>query len=155
MKRFDKGYIYSSLLMDLFSTFVILFVFLEDFFFSEESKPEDITVAIPLFVIAFAVVYLCFIAYRVLYYRASGYELTENEIICKRGVFIKKRSMIEYNRIHAINKKQNIIHRIFGIAVLTLDSGSANTSNKAEITVIEKDKTADALISRLSALKKA
>ena len=153
MKRFDKGYIYSSLLMDLFSTFVILFIFLEDYLFSEESKPEDITAAIPFFVIAFAVVYLCFIAYRVLYYRASGYELTENEIICKKGVFIKKRSIIEYNRIHAINKKQNIIHRIFGIAVLTLDSGSANTSNKAEITVIEKDKTVDALISRLSSLK--
>ena len=153
MKRFDKGYVYSGLLTGLFYSFVAVFVFLQDIFLGEESTAEDMVAAIPIFAIGFAVVYLCFIAYRILYYRASGYELTEKEIICKSGVLFRKRSVLDYTRVHAINKKQNLIHRLFGIAVLTVDSGSANTSHRAEITIIEKDVTVDALLRKLNSLK--
>ena len=153
MKKFDKGYIYSSLLSDLFGSLVIVFIFLKDFFLNDESNPEDIKAAIPFFVIGFAVVYLCFIVYRILYYKTSGYELTENEIKCNRGVLFRKRSVLEYKKVHAINKKQNLFHRIFGIAVLTIDSGSTNTSHQAEITIIEKDKIADTLLNELNLLK--
>ena len=153
MKKFDKGYIYSSLLSDLFSSLVVVFIFLKDFFLSDESNPEDIKAAIPFFVIGFAVVYLCFIVYRILYYKTSGYELTETEIKCNRGVLFRKRSVLEYKKVHAINKKQNIFHRIFGIAILTVDSGSTNTSHQAEITIIEKDKVADTLLNELNSLK--
>ena len=153
MKKFDKGYIFSSLLSDLFGSLVIVFIFLKDFFLDESSKPEDIKAAIPFFVIGFAVIYLCFIVYRILYYKTSGYELTEKEIKCNRGVLFRKRSVLEYKKVHAINKKQNIFHRIFGIAILTVDSGSTNTSHQAEITIIEKDKIVDALLNELNLLK--
>lgn len=153
MKRFDKGYIYSSLLTDFFYSVVLVFIFLKDFFFNEESKPEDIAAAIPFFVIGYIVIYLCFVAYRILYYRTSGYELTDNEIKCNRGVLFRKRSVLDYKKVHAINKKQNIIQRIFGIAVLTVDSGSANTSHQAEITIIEKNSVVDALLDELNSLK--
>lgn len=153
MKRFDKGYIYSGLLTDFLYSIVVVFIFLKDFFLSEESKPEDIAAATPVFVIGFIVIYLCFIAYRILYYRTSGYELTDKEIKCNRGVLFRKRSVLDYKKVHAINKKQNIIQRIFGIAVLTVDSGSANTSHQAEITVIEQNTVVDALLDRLNMLK--
>lgn len=153
MKRFDKGYVYSSLLTDLFSSLAILFIFLQDFFITEDGGIGDVAMAIPVFAIAFTVIYLCFVAYRIMYYRTSGYELTGSEIKCKRGVFFRKRSVLDYNKIHAINKKQNIIQRIFGIAVLTVDSGSANTSHQAEITIIEKEPTVDFLLNELNALK--
>ena len=153
MKRFDIGYIYSSLLSDLFSSLVVVFIFLKDFFLNDESNPEDIIAAIPIFAIAFIVIYLCFIAYRILYYKTSGYELTEKEIKCNRGVLFRKRSVLDYKKVHAINKKQNLFHRIFGIAILTVDSGSTNTSHQAEITIIEKAKTIDALLDELNALK--
>ena len=153
MKRFDKGYIYSSLLTDFFYSVFLVYVFLKDFFFSEDSTPEDISAAIPFFVIACIVIYLCFVVYRILYYRTSGYELTDNEIKCNRGVLFRKRSVLDYKKVHAINKKQNLIQRIFGIAVLTVDSGSANTSHQAEITIIEKNTVADALLDELNLLK--
>ena len=153
MKKFDKGYIYSSLLTDFFYSAFLTFFFLNDFFFSEESSPEDIVAAIPFLVIGYIVIYLCFIAYRILYYKTSGYELTDNEIKCNRGVLFRKRSVLDYKKVHAINKKQNIIQRIFGIAVLTVDSGSANTSHQAEITIIEKNAVADALLDKLNSLK--
>ena len=153
MKKFDKGYIYSSLLSDLFSSIVIAFIFLKDFFLNEETNPEDIVAATPVFIIAFTVIYLFLLVYRILYYKTSGYELTDKEIKCNRGVLFRKRSVLEYTKVHAINKKQNIIHRIFGIAVLTVDSGSTNTSHQAEITIIEKAKTVDALVNELNTLK--
>ena len=153
MKRFDKGYIYSGLLSDLFNSFVLVFIFLKDFFLNDESNPEDIAAATPVFVIAFIVIYLCFIAYRILYCKTSGYELTETEIKCNRGVLFRKRSVLEYRKIHAINKKQSLFHRIFGIAILTVDSGSTNTSHQAEITIIEKAKIVDALLDELNTLK--
>ena len=153
MKKFDKGYIYSSLLTDFFYSIFAVFIFLQDLFIDEESNPEDIAAAIPFFVIGFIVIYLCFIVYRILYYKASGYELTDKEIKCNRGVLIRKRSVLDYNKVHAINKKQTIIHRIFGIAVLTVDSGSANTSHQAEITIIEKNTVVDTLLRELNSLK--
>ncbi len=153
MKKFDKGYIYSGLLSDLFGSLVIVFIFLKDFFLGDETNPEDIMAAIPIFVIAFIVIYLCLIVYRILYYKTSGYELTEKEIKCNRGVLFRKRSVLDYKKVHAINKKQNFFHRIFGIAILTVDSGSTNTSHQAEITIIEKAKTVDVLLDELNALK--
>lgn len=153
MKRFDKGYIFSNLISDLFYSFVILFIFLDDFFLEDSANTEDIIVVTPVFVIAFIIIFACFIAYRIMYYRTSGYELTEAEIKCNRGVFFRKRSVLEYKKVHAINKKQNILQRIFGIAVLTVDSGSTNTSSQAEILIVEKEKTVDTLLERLSSLK--
>ncbi|MBQ2988419.1 MAG: PH domain-containing protein [Clostridia bacterium] len=153
MKRFDKGYIYSNLLSDLVGSIVIFLFFFEEIFFEEEPNMELIVAAIPFFVIALAVIYLCFIAYRIAYYRTSGYELTETEIKCKRGVLFRKNSVLEYKKVHAINKKQSLFHRFFGIAVLTVDSGSTNTSHQAEIVIIEKNETVDALLNELNALK--
>ena len=149
MKRFDKGYVYSALLSDLFSSLVIVLLFLEDLFLDEEAVAGDVVAAIPVLAIAVAVVYLCFIIYRILYYRTSGYELTEREIKCNRGVLFRKRSLLDYKRIHAINKKQSLFHRIFGIAVLTVDSGSTSAAHQPEITIVEKAKSVDALLDEL------
>jgi len=153
MKRFDKGYIYSSLLTDLLYSAILSFALLEEFFLEEESTLEDVAANIPFFAIGFIAVYLCFVVYRILYYRASGYELTETEIKCNRGVLFRKRSVLDYKKVHAINKKQSLLYRIFGIAVLTVDSGSTNTSHQAEITIIENAKTVDALLNELNARK--
>lgn len=153
MKRFDKGYIYSNLILDLLSSAVISFAFFIEFFSEEDASVKDIAAVIPFFIVAFIVIYLCFAIYRILYYRTSGYELTETEIKCKRGVFFRKHSVLDFKKVHAINKKQNLVHRIFGIAFLTVDSGSANTSHQAEIIIIEKASVVDALLNELNSLK--
>lgn len=153
MKRFDKGYVYASMLSDVFSSLILVFVFLEDLFLGEETTSEDAVAALPLLAGAFVAVYIGFIVYRILFYRTSGYELTDKEIRCHRGVLFRKRSVLDYQRVHAINKKQTLFQRLFGIAVLTVDSGSTNTAHQAEITIIEKAETVDALLSALHTLK--
>ena len=149
MKKFDKGYIYTGLLSDFFTSLAAVLLFLKDHLMDESGSEY----MLPIFIIGFAVIYLCFILYRILYYKTSGYELTENEIKCNRGVLFRKRSVLDYRKVHAINKKQNIIHKLFGIAVLTVDSGSTNTSHQAEITIIEKEKLVDALLMELNVRK--
>ena len=153
MKRFDKGYIWSNLLSDFLCSIVLFFSFFEEIFFEENADTESMIAAIPYFAITFICIYLCFLGYRIAYYKTSGYEFTETEIKCKRGVLFRKNSVLDYKKIHAVNKKQTIFYRIFGIAVLTVDSGSTNTSHQAEVVIIEKDKTVDALLNELNALK--
>jgi len=155
MKKFDKNYIYFSLVSDFFISIVVAFIFLGDVFLDEEIQLEVVIAMLPYLVGAFAVIYLCLAVYRILYYNTSGYELTEREIKCNRGVLFRKRSVLEYKNVHAINKKQNILHRLFGIAVLTVDSGSTNTSHQAEIMIIEKAKVVDSLLVELNSLKES
>ena len=153
MKRFDKSYIYFGLFADFFRTIAIIFLFFGDFLVDEETQRSDIVRVLPILAGAFAILYLCSIAYRIIYYKTSGYELAEKEIKCNRGVFFRKRSVLDYTKIHAVNKRQNLFHKLFGIAILTVDSGSTNTSHQAEITIVEKSETVDLLLDELTALK--
>ena len=151
MKRFDKGYIYSCMFSDLINAMVIALLVGPDFLIEDEAG-EILSVdgeAILWLLGIFLIAYLGCLVYRILYYRTSGYELTENEIKCKRGVLFQKNSVLEYQKVHAINKKQTIFQRLFGVAVLTIDSGSTNTSSVAEIIIIEKAPVVDELLERL------
>lgn len=153
MKRFDKGFIFSCLLSDLFTSFVLVSLFANDILFDSEADGALNVPLIPYFVAAFFIIYICFVIYRILYYKTSGYELTQREIKCRRGVLFRKNSVLDYQKIHAINKKQNIIHKLFGIAVLTVDSGSTNTAQQAEIVIFEKADIVDTLLNELHALR--
>lgn len=153
MKRFDKGCIYSCLLSDLITSLAFVLIFVQNLVLDEEAQGDEVVAALPIFAVVFAVIYLCFVVYRIVFYKTSGYELTEKEIKCNRGVLFRRRSVLEYKKMHAINKKQNLIHKIFGVAILTVDSGSTNTSHQAEIIIIEKAKTVDALMNELNSLK--
>ena len=153
MKKFDIGYIYYHLLSDFFTSVVLIMLFADDMLFGEDVPTEFTLTALPYFIIALFVVYVLFIIYRIIFYKSSGYILKEKEILCRQGVLFRKKSILDYSKIHAINKKQNIIHKLFKIAVLTIDSGSTNTSQTAEIKIIEKQATVDYLLEKLHTLK--
>ena len=156
MKRFDKGYLFYHLLTDLFLAVFFGFAFLDEVFLTNEEgellglQGEAI---LPFFLIV-GVAYLLLCGYRALYLYRSGYTLGENEILCRRGAFFNKRSHLEYRRANAINKKQNLLHRLFGIAVLTVDSGATTQAAAAEITVVEKSAIVDALMREVKARQK-
>lgn len=153
MKKFDKRCIYSSALSNFCIGICVFSIFLFEFILEENPGTEDTVIALSLFAPFFLIGFLCSVVYQILYYKTSGYALTETEILCNRGVLFKKHSVLDYKKIHAINKKQNLFQRFFGIAVLTVDSGSTNTAHQAEITVIEDAKLVDSLVHELNALK--
>ena len=155
MKKFCKNYLYYHLVADILAVVLYALAFIDELLTEDDLgavtgvKNE----AIPFFILGALGVYVLIILYQVLYLRTSGYALTENEIRVQRGVLFRKNSILEYRKMHAINKKQNIIQRFFGLAVLTVDSGSANTSKTGEIVVYEKTEIVDALLLELKARK--
>jgi uncharacterized membrane protein YdbT with pleckstrin-like domain len=155
MKRFCKNYLYYHLFADIFIALLFVLAFSDSALIESEDGMilgAKSTAVLILGIIAVAT-YIILILYRVLYLRTSGYALSENEIRVRRGVFFRKNSVLEYRRMHAIAKKQNIIQRLFGLAVLAIDSGSANTSGRAEILIYEASAEVDALLLLLKARK--
>ena len=150
MKKYSKNYIYYHLVVDFILIFFILLCFFTEIISAEETllKEQLIFTAI-VFLISLVIIYILKTVYSILYYKTSGYELKNDKIECVRGVFFRKKSILEYKKIHAVNKKQNLFHRLFKIAVLTLDSGSANTGSTAEILIIEKDNEIDKLLEEI------
>ncbi len=149
MKRFDKRYGYYSFFSSLRTVAVVLLIFVGNMWDEENLATEDLLAALPFFAVGALVLYLALVAYAWLYVRASGYALTADDIRCKRGVVFRKSSVLPYNKIHAVNKKQGLIQQLFGIATLTVDSGSTTNAFSAEITIIERDETVDRLIAEI------
>ncbi len=149
MKKFDRNYIFYHLVFDFFAILFILFFFSIENIIDETFSKDDLGKFIIIFCAIFLVIYALTIIYSVFYVKTSGYELKDNEIVCKRGVLFKKHSILEYKKINAVNKKQNIIQKLFKLAVLTLDSGSTNTSHLAEIAIYERETVVDELIKKI------
>lgn len=155
MKKFSKNYLYYHLIADFFYALVFGLCFVDGLLI--ENEAEEVigfrAQALPFFILGILAVYGILILYQALYLRFASYTLTENEIRVTRGVLFRKNSVLDYIRMHAINKKQNIVQRLCGLAVLKIDSGSANTSATAEIVVYESTAEVDRLLALLKARK--
>lgn len=147
MKKFDIGYFYYSFVSSLASAFVILLAI------SNIVSDDESGVNLLFAAIVYVVVYIALVIYSLLYVKTSGYEIGESELRCKRGVLFRKTSVLPYTKVHAVNKKQGLIQRIFGIAVLTVDSGATSNAFSAEITIIEKSATVDRLMAQIKQLQ--
>lgn len=156
MKRFTKKLIYSKLVFNLFASFFTTLMIMVMMISEVETEKINSTL-IKLFIIIglgiYILIYLILGIYSILYYKTSSYELGNKEVICKRGVLFKKKSIIEYHKIHAINSKQNIIDKLFKVSTLQLDSGSTNTSHSAEIQIIEEEDIIKNLINKIKKIQ--
>lgn len=139
MKKFSKKLIWYRLVINIFTSLMLGYVSFSQFLPEEdvEVSPDILKTATIVAFLVIIISYALLALYQVLYYKNTGYQLKENEIICVRGVLFKKKSILEYKKIHAINSKQNIIEKLFGISILQIDSGSTNTAQVAEIQIIE------------------
>lgn len=147
MKKFSKKLIPYRLIVNIFASILMGVVTFSSFIPEEEViEPEIFQLAFIMALVAIIVSYALLSVYQFLYYKCSGYELRENEIVCVKGVLFKKKSIVEYKKIHAVNSKQNIIEKMFGISVLQVDSGSTNTAHNAEIQIIEDDNVVSELM---------
>ncbi len=140
MKTFDKGYFYYSLVSSLGSALAIAWAFVN------MTGDEEFHFHVPLALAVYAIAYVVLVIYAGLYVKTSGYALTDTELRCKRGVLFRKASVLPYTKVHAVNKKQGLIQRLFGIAVLSVDSGATTNAFSAEILIIEKGEVIDRLM---------
>lgn len=148
MKHFTKKLVpyrmISSIFIAIFFTFMIIVNLIPEE--NEGSIDERIVIGA---LIAGLVIYVVLCIYHFLYYKTSYYQFEENGITCRRGVLFRKKSFLEYSRIHAVNKKQGLIQQLFKIGYLLVDSGSTNTSFSAEIAICEDSVVIDKLIEQI------
>ena len=146
MKHYSKRYIWYLMTFSIFWSVVIATTSFSSIFVgdSEEVVLEAIyffyLLGIYLFVQIISIVYI------ILKWRYTTYTLTEDAIKLNKGIIFKQKKTLPYNKIHAIDYKQNILEKIFGIKKLSIDSGATMTADLAEIVIIEKNKIVDNLI---------
>src|SRR5699024_6830152 len=56
------------------------------------------------------------------------YRVEENELRVESGIFIRKKKYVPINRIHTIDFSANIIHRIFKLVKVKIDTASGGSS---------------------------
>lgn len=69
------------------------------------------------------------------------YRLDEDKIIIKQGILFKSVRQIPYQRIQNLNVEQNVLHRLFKVAVLQLESASGSRP-EAVMRVLNREQLA-------------
>lgn len=148
--KFSKKLIYHRLINNLL---IVIFLFAWMFFEFSTSENDEFIFNKQILFITLGIsigLYAIFTIYNILYYKTSSYSLTDKEVVCTRGVIFKKKSILEYSKIHAINKRQGLLQQIFHIGTLFIDSGSTNTAFSAEIMIIEDVNIIDELMKQIA-----
>jgi len=74
-------------------------------------------------------------------YYKFRYHIMDDEIIINKGILKKVNLNVPFDRIQAINSNQNLIHRIFNVASIEIDTaGSKNSEIKIDAISIDKAK---------------
>ena len=70
-------------------------------------------------------------------YLTFRYELGPEDLVIRTGFFFRKERHIPYTRIQNVDLRQNVLHRLAGVAVVRLETGSGGAA-EAEIEVLEQ-----------------
>ncbi len=62
----------------------------------------------------------------ILQYLFFRYRITDQSILIREGVFKKKQLDIKFERIQAINTKQNVVYRFFDLVTVTFDTAGSS-----------------------------
>jgi len=74
----------------------------------------------------FPIAFVAGFAYQVQYYRRFEYELTEDTLDVSSGVFGRKEREIPYRRIQNVDVIESIFHRVFGVAVVSIETAGGS-----------------------------
>lgn len=148
-KRFSKNYFFYHLFTDIFAMLFLALIFFIELVQDDNGDFQFINNILILVSIICVGFYIILVLYHYFYYRTSFYSLDEEGITCVKGVFFKKKSFLNYDKIHAVNKKQGLIQQLFKIGYLLIDSGSTMNAYSAEIIIIEDSKIIDELIEKI------
>lgn len=134
-QKFSKKYKTHRILGGLIGVFIIATYFLQ--FIIED--PDNFFIYF-LIVAAISVVYIIILVVFVnLSWKYIEYEFKEDSIELKKGIIFKKKQVLYYNKIHAIDIKRPFLSLILNTATLNIDSGST-VSNSAEISIYHEHK---------------
>lgn len=78
---------------------------------------------------------ILFLVWTKLYYKRMRYELLEDEVRWKRGVWFRATGIVPYNRITNIDIKQGPVMRILGISTVSLQTAGYSGAAVPEIRI--------------------
>jgi uncharacterized protein len=97
------------------------------------SSPDALTTALLLFCII--VVFGLFAYWVKLYYQSMSYELHEDEMRWKRGVWFRTTGIVPYNRITNLDLKQGPVMRWLNISSLSIQTAGYSGQSVPEIRI--------------------
>ncbi|MFA5221184.1 MAG: PH domain-containing protein [Methanoregula sp.] len=122
-----------SLLITRFTVFVLLIFGFTGFPILLEAGSD---LLVNGFIVAgFLVIIAIFVIWARLYYVSMWYELREDEISWKRGVWFRTTGIVPYNRITNLDIRQGPLMRMFGISTLALQTAGYSGQAVPEIKI--------------------
>ncbi len=94
--------------------------------------PAGITVGVAVFVVVLLVLFL---AWTALYYASMEYELRDDELSWRRGVWFRRTGIVPYNRITNIDIRQGPLMRVLGISNLAVQTAGYSGQMVPEIVL--------------------
>lgn len=90
-----------------------------------------------LFVTVFIVLLLI---YSIISWFRFTYRVEENELRIEQGVFIRKKRYISINRIHKIDVTANVVHRLFKLVKVQIDTASSGGGAEVNLSAVKLTK---------------
>lgn len=57
-------------------------------------------------------------------WRTRTWELTDDELVLRSGVFVRAQRRIPYQRVHSVDLSASVLERLLGVVTLTVDTGA-------------------------------
>lgn len=106
-----------------------------------------------VFFLAFLAVFLLLLVITsILSWFRFTYRIEDDELRVEQGIFIHKKRFISLHRIHKIDISANIIHRLFNLAHVQIDTASSGDGAEVSLIAIDK-KTAKQLQRALTSVE--
>ncbi|WP_245832931.1 PH domain-containing protein [Oceanobacillus timonensis] len=90
-------------------------------------------------VIGIAIIIALIILSSVLSWFRFTYQLEEDQIRINRGIIVRKNRTISKHRIQSIDLSQNVIHRIFGLTKVAIETAGNDPSTDAALSAVKME----------------
>src|SRR5690625_198609 len=74
----------------------------------------------------------------VVYWLRFTYEVKDDEIRIEQGLFVRKKRYISKNRIQSIDLTQSVIHRIFGLTKVQIETAGSDRDVDASLSSVQR-----------------
>lgn len=123
----------------LVTWFIVDFAFLMVFILACTALPVILsspdTFIAASFLLCIVVVFVIFACWTRLYYQSMSYELHDDEMRWKRGVWFRTTGIVPYNRITNLDLKQGPVMRWLGISTLSIQTAGYSGQSVPEIRI--------------------
>ena len=88
------------------------------------------------FILIASVLLALFIIYSIVSWYRYTYRIEDDELRIEYGILVRKKRFISTNRIHSINLTSGVIHRIFKLTKVEIETAGTGTGSEASLAAV-------------------